>query len=285
MNIRACFYLLLLLFFSCQEEEEKTITNLITIPQEISQLGIISGNLNEDVTHILINTQGGPVNELLDNELSYILSLTDQNIIKDFLIMNVHQAQTFNPEFFNANISFDQAKTFDQQSVDDLAKVIQFFKSKNKKVHVLGISFGAFITQELIAKYNADIADDYLIFVGRLDMPEIIWKSFSEGNVGGFVDGITPFAAPASGGPVERNMNRLAAGLGHKRYTVTLADQNLEKVVYVYGELDQQVGRLSTAEIDFLTSHGASVIKMTGADHSEAINRSFNEQFKTAFGF
>lgn len=276
-------FLAILSFTSCKKDTVTVNTpETITIPTEIADLGSYWGNTAKEVTDVLVNTQGGPVPELLDNEMRDILGLVDNDKTKDLFVFNVHQAQTKNPETFQNAITFEEAKTFDQESVANLAKVIKYFKEQGKKVHVLGISFGAFMTQELLNTEGASIADDYLIMVGRLDMPEVIWKSFSEGNIGGFEEGLTPFAEELTGEPIEKNMSRLAAGLGHKRYTELLANTDLSKVTFVYGDLEEQVGRLNQTEIDFLTAKGATVVRVPNADHSGAID-GINAQFGDAF--
>lgn len=91
---------------------------------------------------------------------------------------------------------------------------------------MLGISFGAFMTQELIASYGIDVADGYLIMVGRLDIDEYTWKPFSEGKMTKYVyDNNGDYTIELVTDELdveERNMNRLAAGLGFNRYTERL---------------------------------------------------------------
>ncbi len=127
--------------------------------------------------------------------------------------------------------------------------------------YVIGISFGAFMVQELLA-IQGNVAEGYLIANGRLDMPPEIWMVFAEGGSIGFVDVRDDAGAETS--TLHRNLTRLAAGLGHHRYTERLAGLDMSNVVYVTGALDRQVGRLSDAENAFLIERGADVVQYDG---------------------
>ena len=110
-------------------------------------------------------------------------------------------------------------------------------------VYVVGISFGAFMVQELLAT-QGNVAEGYLIANGRLDMAPAIWTVFAEGRTVEFVDGVE-IEEPVTGrnGPdaetvaVGRNMARLASGLGHYRYSERLARVDMTNVVYVSRDL------------------------------------------------
>ena len=231
------------------------------------------GNLDADT--VVVVTQGGPVTFLLGpEELVEETGLLNPEQVQ---LVSVHQAQTLDPErFIAADISFDEAKAADAESVAMLADVVAHFKDQGKTVHVVGFSFGAFMVQELLAT-QGNIADGYLIKVGRIDMPEEVWTEFSEGRAVGFVDGVEivkfDIAEAGMGGETpeaDRNMARLAAGLGHKRYSQLLADVDMSNVVYVYGDADEQVGRLSDAEVAFLEGRSASVIAYEGGHATPA---------------
>ena len=275
-------FLILLFIFSCKKdrtiENDETLNNGIMVSSEIMQLGNFFGDVFSDV--VLVNTQGGPVRELVTSEFRALLELTDRD--EDFFIFNVHQAQTLAPSLFVEEISFEAAKMADQESVDILAKVVRYFKEQDKKVYVLGISFGAFMAQELIRREGPEVVDKYLIMAGRLDMDELIWKSFSEGNSGGFENGVQPFTEKETDA-IQRNMNKLAAGLGYRRYTTELAQyHDLSGVTYAYGTLDEAVGRLTENEKALLITRKAKILEME-TDHSGVIEGLFDEGFKVAF--
>lgn len=237
------------------------------IPAELEGTFGSFGNPGADT--VVIVTQGGPVTFLLGPEV--LIEEVGQLNPEQVQLVSVHQAQTLEPDrFIAADISFDDAKAADAASVAMLADVVAYFKDQGKTVHVVGFSFGAFMVQDLLAT-QGNIADGYLIKVGRVDMPDEVWTEFSEGRAVGFVDGVEiikfDIADAGMGGETpeaDRNMARLAAGLGHKRYTELLADVDLSNVVYVYGDVDEQVGRLSEAEVAFLESRSATVIEYQG---------------------
>ena len=229
---------------------------------------------NPDAGVVVVNSQGGPMPALVrKREILEKLGLLNLERIH---LVNVHQAQTINPAPFTApftaaDITFDEAKAADGESVEVLAALVDHFQAQGKTVYVVGISFGAFMVQELLAT-QGNVAEGYLIANGRLDMPPTIWTVFAEGRTVGFVDGVeiedprTGGHEPAPEGTVllQRNMARLAAGLGHYRYTERLAGVDMTNVVYLSGTLDEQVGRLSDAEVAFLAERGADVVQYDG---------------------
>ena len=243
------------------------------VPDEL--VGTFGSFGNPEADTVVIVTQGGPVTFLLGPEV--LVEEVGQLNPEQVQLVSVHQAQTLEPDrFIAADISFDDAKAADAASVAMLADVVAYFKDQGKTVHVVGFSFGAFMVQDLLAT-QGNIADGYLIKVGRVDMPDEVWTEFSEGRAVGFVDGVEivkfDIADAGMGGETpeaDRNMARLAAGLGHKRYTELLADVDLSNVVYVYGDVDEQVGRLSEAEVAFLESRSATVIEYEGGHATPA---------------
>jgi len=266
--------------FSCSNDDDGDPAPL-GISQEIKDLIYFKGD--EDAPVVLINAQGGPDTELSTDEVDFIFENFNTS---NLLTVNVHQAQTLNPSLFQGDdITFDQAINFNTESVEMLHKVVKYFKDQGRTVYVLGISFGAFMTQDLIAKKGLDVADKYLIMVGRLNLNDIIWQGFSEGRFGYFENGITPIVEDEIGTDrTLRNLDKLAAGLGMNRYTQLLNPyDDLSKITYVYGETDQAVGRLTGAEIEFLQSKNVNIIVGSG-DHDDTIFDFFEQGFNEAFG-
>ncbi len=272
---------LLLTIFTISCSNDDGAPAPIGISQEIKDLIYFKGE--EDAPVVLINAQGGPDTEFTTDEVDEISRLFNTT---DLLAVNVHQVQTLNPSLFeNDDISFEKAIHFNSESLEILSQVIKYFKDQGRTVYVLGISFGAFMTQELIAKKGADVADKYLIMVGRLDMDDVIWQAFSEGKFGYFENGITPIIDQESGTDVtQRNMDRLAAGLSMNRYTQIFDTfEDLSKITYVYGKTDQAVGRLTDNEIQFLESKNVNIITGNG-NHDETIGDFLLQGFSEAFG-
>ncbi|CAM1373074.1 hypothetical protein [Tenacibaculum xiamenense] len=269
---------LVLIIISCSKKND---TEPLKISQEIKELIYFKGN--ESASTVLINSQGGPGYQLDE----HIVNLFFQNYNTDDVLMaNVHQAQTKNlVPFTNNNITLEQAINFDGESVESLFKVINFFKEQGRTVYVLGVSFGAFLTQELIAKHGINVADKYLIITGRLDINDIIWQAALEGKNSRFQNGTTPIIIPGiEDNIMERNTMKLFAGIAKNRYTERLNSINdLSNIMYVFGTQDQAVGRLTAEEIHFLQSKNATVISGNG-NHDETSNNLTVDAIKDFFG-
>jgi len=278
--------LLCILALSCKkdrviDEEMSEVNNTgVALNEEIMALGNFFGNVSSSV--VLINVQGGPSTALMTTELKELLTLTERD--NSFFIFNVHQQQTKAPESLATPMTVESANEMNQASIDDLTQVIQHFKVQDKKVYVLGIGYGAYLTQELIVREGNDIADSYLLMAGRLDMPEIIAQSFSEGNTGGFINGETPFTgAPSVSTEVEKNQNKLLGSLANKRYTVALAKYNdLTNVTYCYGTADESFGQLSQNERALLITRQANILEWDGG-HIETVENLLDMGFSIAF--
>jgi len=265
----AVVFISLNLLFSCTKDDNPVVAHPFA---EIKGDATFHGNFKSDI--VVVNTQGGPETKLDDESLKETIEATKTS---SALYVNVHQTQTSEPHLFTkTDITFSNAKKYDERSVARLKKVIDYFKMKKKKVYVLGISFGAFMTQELIADYGIESADGYLIIAGRLDIDEDTWKPFSEGKRTTYVydqnGGYTINLFKGKLSVEEKNMARLAAGLGFNRYTERLKDEkDLSKIRYIYGTHDEQVGPLSKEEIKFLEDRNVGIGKNQGANHQNAI--------------
>jgi len=233
------------------------------IDSEIASLVYCAGDFSSDT--VIVTAQGGPDTELLTTDFDDLMAQGGIGVggsAGNLLRVNVHQAQTQSPDLFKKDvITFDDAKKYDLQSIDTLSNVITYFKGLNKKVLVVGVSFGAFVVQGLIEQKGYDVADRYLIMVGRLNIDEIIWKGFSEGKYGSFENGANPAIDGMPTDAEDINMNKLAAGLGYNRY-ITLLDKydDLSNIVYAYGKTDEQVGRLTDEELNFLDKKKVTVL-------------------------
>ena len=273
-----------ILISSCRKKDDQPMVPpepLLEISEEFKNLIYDKGD--EKASKVLINAQGGPDTELSTGEVDFIFENFDTT---DILLVNVHQAQTLNPSIVEGNdITLDEAVNFNTESIETLYQVIKYFKEQGRTVYVLGASFGAFIAQELIAKKGIDVADKYLIMIGRLDMNDVMWQSLAEGRFGYFENGITPIVDPDPAmDVVDRNIGKIAAALGMNKYTQQLdAIEDLSKVTYVYGSTDQLVGSLTAEEVAFLESKNANIIEGSGG-HDETFNDFFSQGLSEAFG-
>ena len=221
-----------------------------------------------DATTVVVLAQGGPLPSLAPtHEVTSRLGPLD---LEQVFLVNVHQAQTIDPGAFAVlDLTFEEAVIASSRSVAMLAAVVEHFQDQGKTVYVVGISFGAFVVQELLAT-QGNVAEGYLIVTGRIDMPDGIWTEFAEGRNAGFVGGVEIVKYPDRAGQdraaaaFHRNSARLAAGLGHYRYSERLAHVDMTNVVYVFAALDEQVGRLTEPELAFLAQRGADVIEHGG---------------------
>ncbi len=248
---------------SCANNDDKP---LIGISQEIKDLIVFEGEENAPI--VIVNAQSGADNKLHRSDVEDIIEIMGGT---GFLAVNVHQAQTLNPELISTNdITLDQAIDMDIQSIEMLYKVIKYFKDDGRTVYVFGSSFGGLVTQGLIAKKGIDIADKYLIVANRLDMDDVIWEGLSEGRFGFFENGINPVIFPdAEEDVIDRNTARIIAGFAMYRYTQLFKDyEDLSKITYVYGKTDEVVGRLTTTEIEFMKSKNITIIEGNG-DHDQ----------------
>ncbi len=241
-----------------------------SIPESLKGLGYSFGNSNSDT--IIIHTQIGPVMNLLTEKFKSIFTNIGGLDENKYFVINIHQAQTLHPEkIATQEISFNEAKAIDKISTRMLKDLVSYFKSKNKTVFVVGLSFGAFAGIDLLAEYG-NIADGYLLMVGRLDMTEDIWQSFSQGISATFEEDASTVKIEKR--PAELtavNLNKIAAGFGHNRYTKLVQDTDLSNLTYYYGKKDQSVGKLTDEEIKFLESKSAKVVGFDGG-HNQTLD-------------
>jgi hypothetical protein len=278
MGIAFMSMVVAIVFISLSQARNAPSNVLIGI-EDINPIIFKSGNENSDI--VIIYAQSGPLSHLNTGEFNSILSKIDST---QCLLVNVHQAQFKIDNQIETPITFEEAIKYDKESVENLYKVIQFYKQDNKKVYVMGISFGAFLVEELIAQYGIDLADKYLIMVGRLEVEDLVWKAMSQGKKAYFVSGVSPVASDeVLTDPAYINMGRLAGGLGENRYMTAFKSFDLSSVTYVYGKADEAVGSLSQSELDFLTSKNATVISTEGG-HLDTIFGQLERGLDVAFG-
>ena len=243
--------------------QETPAVAITEIAQDIKDIIYFQGA--EKAPTVLIVIPGGPSIEFDQDIVDLVAATTDTT---DLLMLNVHQAQTLDSTIVKGvDITLDQAVDFTAESIEMLDKVTSYFKGQGRTVYVLGFSFGAFVTQELIAKKGIDSADKYLMISGRLDMNDVLWQAYSEGRDGWFEnDGITPVIATDLDPDVkERNLIRLSAALGMNRYTQLFDSiEDLSNITYVYGEADEAVGSLTAEEVQFLESKNTTIFSGSG---------------------
>lgn len=265
---------------SCSKDDgEKPPVIADEISQNIKDLIYFRGDEKAETVMILI--PGGPSTEFATDLVDDFASVPN---LEGIITVTVHQAQTLNPDIVAGNdITLAQANSFNTESIEMLSKVITYFKDEGRTVYVLGYSFGAFITQELIAEKGINSADKYLIIAGRLDINDIIWQAVAEGKKGSFENGITPIVEEEPD-VKERNFNRISAGFAMNRYTQLFNTiEDLSNITYIYGENDEAVGRLTTNEVQFLESKNTNIISGPG-NHTTTFDAFIFQGLEEAFG-
>jgi len=266
--------------FSCSNDDDNPPTN-DGISQEIKDLIYFRGD--ENASTVLITVAGGPSTELAEDIVDQVVSAFNTT---DILTINVHQAQTLNPSILEDNdITLEQSVNFNAESIETLYDVIKYFKDEGRTIYIAGISFGAFITQELIAAKGIDVADKYLIMTGRLDINDIFWQGLAEGKSGSFENGVNPIIDEEPFAQVfQRNEAKLFAGLAMNRYTEHFNTiESLSNITYIYGATDEAVGSLTDEEVAFLNSKNANILTGNGG-HDEPFEGFVEQGFSEAFG-
>ena len=176
-------------------------------------------------------------------------------------------------------VTAEEAREINLYSVAITYALAEHFKSRGHKVSLYSNSFGSFIVPEMYRRYGDAPFEKVLIAVGRLDIHKEVYESFFNGTGGGFeADGITLRALdPVAKDPLVRTQMRLQADLGRNRYTTLLADKDLSKIVYFFGGKDRAVGRLTDAEVQFLTGRTVVVTASppTKPDRTETVTVTF----------
>lgn len=267
---------------SCSKDDDKCTAPITELSQEIKDLIYFKGD--EKAPIVFLNAQGGPSLTLSTKEVDTFFGGAFNTT--GILMANISQAQMLNPSILEVNdITMDEAVNFNTESVETLCKVIQYFKNQGRTVYVLGVSYGAFLTQDLIVKKGINVADKYILVSGRLDMNEVLWQGLAEGKEGGFINGVTPLLEPMPHiDVVERNGLRLQAGLGKNRYTQLFnAINDLSNLTYVYGEIDEAVGSLTNEEVTFLESKNANIVSGP-YNHTDTYELLIVQTLEDAFG-
>lgn len=249
-------------------------------PIDTAQLWVSDGNEESDT--VLIICQGGPSKNLTFVEKGrtsyrYIPSYSN------YSIAYLHQAQTWNKEIFNfkENFTIEMAEKEVENTTEMLYRAIKYFKEKRKTVIVIGTSYGAFIIPNYLST-RPSLADKYVIIAGRIDDEEQILEQHLKGFNGEFEEDGTTYVPENENADLseyseaeikEYRVRQLLKGaIGKPRYSVELAEKDLSNVVYFYAVNDQNVGKLSNAEIEFLVSKRVKIFE-TNDGHSETLYR------------
>ena len=236
-----------------------------------------SKDKNDEADTVWIYEQGGPLHEF-DNVYGFFVHYFEP---ADVHFVQVHQTLTLNHRLAvrEAEWELSELQAEVDVSVEILHRTIEHFKAQDKRVVVVGHSYGAFLVTRFLAIEGPEAADRYLIMAGRLDMPQKVVDGFLMGNPYLFPDAVEPAAVGrVEFTPRELMEMRIAGATGHDRYTERLGRTDLGNVIYVYGTHDRRVGRLTEVEVEFLESRGSTVLPvhsslpvLEGDDHASML--------------
>ncbi|WP_027394337.1 alpha/beta hydrolase [Aquimarina latercula] len=268
--------------------EELDIQNALTkIPDDITKLFSAKGNESADT--VVIYEQGGPDKELDDEyfELNGSFNTDYNDLFKNYYRVYMHQALTLNNGLcMNEALKKEQADLENKVSIEMLDRVIKNFKSKGKKVYVMGHSFGGFLVTKYIAEKGNTTADKFVIMAARLEMQPEVPDNFLQGNPYYFLNGTTPKEEDRTDILEEYNdikqscpsVFSFLGAIGGERFPLKITAGDLSNVIYVFAKDDFQTGGLLTTEKTFLSDRMAKVIEIDTGGHGAMFNSPYPQQ-------
>jgi hypothetical protein len=284
MNKFIHFFLLIALIGACAINKKANPIQIsyskTSFPLDTTQLWAKDGNMESDT--VLLICQGGPAKNLTFIEKGRTSYRYIPNY-SNYYIAYLHQAQTWNKEIFHFKTQFtlEMAKKEVDNTAEILFRALQYFKSKGKVVLVIGTSYGTYIIQNYLAT-RPSLADKYFLLAGRIDDNEQIVAQHIKGFNGAYKkDGITYLPAnekedlsvySEEENKTYRVKQLLKGAIGLPKYSKALANKDLSNLTYFYAKNDENVGRLTPLEIDFLKRKSAKVFE-TADGHTEVLYR------------
>lgn len=262
---------------SCtRNAQKKNSSTLLTSLDEVKKYWVEDGSIASDT--VVLICPGGPKWELDivkhgKTNYRYIPNY------KNYRIVYVHQSQTISDRIFSRKnkLTLEESKKEIQKNIDYLHNTIKYFKEREKTVILVAKSFGTFIAQEYLAAKKTPAPDNIFLIAGRLKANQEMTSQHLKGFNGQFgKDGTTYIPEDENADWSEyselenaqyRNKQIIKAAYGITDYTEKLKDVNLSGITYIFGSIDQNVGKLTNDEIDFLKRKGVTVISDT-KDHS-----------------
>lgn len=278
------FLLISLSFYSCSKDNnEKKINKNVdetVLPvtfKDIEPYVSLHGDTTSD--SVIINIQGGPILSLDDKGLdAYIKNSNTDNV----LYVNVHQIQTLDPSLFSRKITREDAIKYNQQSVEILKKVMDYYLYEtNKFVYFLGISYGGFLLQDLIKQYGTPYVSGCLVVGARICLDKKACDILCSGNIPKYTfdyNGKARIKAIKVDDDIASyNMSIMFSALATKDYTKELFFiKLLSRTIFIYGERDDFLGPISKKEMDFLTKRKVNIVCSNMANHRLTIHKSLS---------
>ena len=165
-------------------EREKVVATRRIVARRFVPFTMLSGDVSAlyetvpggdpDADTVWLFSLGGPRSSLEGED-----ALTQFPGHESKILLNVHQAQTFNAGLLDDERldSVEQIQAEMDVSVEILDRVIRHFKAQGKRVVVFSHSFGSFIVPRYLALKGPGAADRYVIMAGRLDIERKMYEN------------------------------------------------------------------------------------------------------------
>ena len=219
--------------------------------------GISSGD------NILLIAPGGPEFDfkkahIADNGIGAPLERFSKYKDSSYTLVAVKQGQMLRPGIANRTVVPTEAQAINLESIAILYTLAKNFQDNGHKVSLFASSWGAFLAAEMLRLYNDSPFKKLLIARGRLNMPKEIGDARAIGIQKQFKDGTNVVQIVRNSPPSSEDLARfvIQADLNRNQYTKLLSGK-ISKVIYYFGGIDINTGRLTDEEVQFLTGNNA----------------------------
>lgn len=259
-----------ILLVGCNNDDDNAIASQFeatNLPDDVSKLFVTKGNTSSKT--VVIFAEGGPSDELSADDLESI-NLDGFTGFNDFLRVYIHQIGTYNSNIFKFDATVAEATRETDLNTEILDRVIKHYKSQDKVVFVIGHSYGAWAIARYIADKGNTSADKFVMMAGRLDIEQKVVDNLFKGNRYFFRDGVTLYNDPEERATdKETELIYFYAGIMIKdRYTERIKATDLSNVICVFANDDEQSGRMTASEKNFLKSKNVDLLEIDKGGHS-----------------
>lgn len=232
---------------------------------------------NPDADTIIVALHGGPSEDFTAGDFK------PYEVTSTISIVEIEQSHHRNSLIRKSDLTDAEAIACHDTTAAMLQKVILHYSDQGKVVVPMGHSFGAFMLTEYLDDYGTEDIYRIIIMAGRLNMNQEVVDTLRSGYFAWFLsEGLVPiYSGTPSIPPSQPGLYTLMAGAGYNRYVDSLENEDLSKLMYLYGEHDGAVGRLLEEEVDMLVSTNAMEVKIPQGGHTsmfeeEYVNRVFD---------
>ncbi|MCT4586334.1 MAG: T9SS type A sorting domain-containing protein [Carboxylicivirga sp.] len=248
--------------------QDQQLINPNDLP-DVADYIIERNNVGADT--VIIGLHGGPTSSPFSGNFDWFgISNPGISVVE---MKKHHHMLDPNDVYFNKDLTIEDAIVHNDTTVAMVHKLVKHFNDQNKKVVLMGHSFGAFVVAEYMDDYGTDDLYKIIPMSARLNMnPEVV-EGFKNGIFATFINGIDVQMGSQPQPEDWWGRMKLMAGLGYNRYVDSLQNVNMSNVMYVYATHDAAVGRLLPEEIELLENNGARVEEIGGGSHQSAFDQ------------